>query len=73
MLMMIMEVIAGHLRVKVVVAAALKVVITVQEALLSCPCILEWAEHSMTAISPHFIETKLDRRMSAGECQQHSG
>lgn len=41
MLMMIMDVIAGHLWVKVVVAAALKVVITVQEALLSCPYGLE--------------------------------
>lgn len=65
MLMMIMEVIAGHLWVKVVVAAALKVVITVQEALLLCPYSLEWVEHSMTAISPHFRETNLDRRMSA--------
>lgn len=60
-----MEVIAGHLWMKVVVAAALKVVITVQEALLSCPYSLEWAEHSMTAISTHFRETNLDRRMSA--------
>lgn len=65
MLMMIMEVIAGHLQVKVVVAAALKVMITVQEALLLCPCVLEWAKHSMTAISPHFGETKLGRRMPA--------
>lgn len=56
--MMIMEVIAGHLWVKVVVAAALKVVITVQEALLLCPYSLERAEHSMTAISSHFRETK---------------
>lgn len=59
--MMIMDVIAGHLWVKVVVVAALKVVITVREALLSGPYSLEWAEHSMTAISPHFRETSLDR------------
>lgn len=65
MLMIIVEVIAGHLCVNVVIAAALRVVFTVQEVLLLCPYSLEWADHSMATISPHFRETKLHRRMSA--------
>lgn len=62
--MIIMEVIAGHLWVKVVAAAALRAVIAVAEVLLLCFFSLDKISHDYH-FSSFKREIQLHRRMSA--------